>query len=140
MSREQREEHETEEGQERMNNGRNKLEQRRTKIDALDAELLDLLNRRARIACEIASIKVASGLPAYDPQRETRVLSKIAGLNQGPLDHQSVHTIFSSIIRETRRLGTERMQELASAQEPKLAPNAEALELENAGLPAAPDQ
>jgi chorismate mutase-like protein len=123
-----------------MNNGRNKLEQWRTKIDALDAELLDLLNRRARIACEIASIKVASGLPAYDPQRETRVLSKVTALNQGPLDHQSIHVIFSSIIHETRRLGTERMRELGETNEPKLVQNPDALELQNAGLPVAPDK
>src|SRR5689334_8486401 len=83
-----------------MNKSQKTLEQWRSKIDALDAELLDLLNRRARIACEIASIKVASGLPAYDPQREAQVLSKIAGRNQGPLDEQSVLEIFSSVIRE----------------------------------------
>lgn len=100
-----------------MNNGRNKLKHWRSKIDALDAELLELLNRRARIACEIASIKVASGLPAYNSQREAQVLSKIAALNQGPLGHQSVHAIFSSIIHETRRLGTEKMQELVASRE-----------------------
>lgn len=96
-----------------MNNAGKTLQQWRSEIDTLDAELLELLNRRARIACEIAGIKVASGLAAYDPQREAQVLSRIAGLNQGPLEDQSVRAIFSSIIHETRRLGTERMQELA---------------------------
>lgn len=117
-----------------MNNGRNKLEHWRSKIDALDAELLELLNRRARIACEIASIKVASGLPAYDPQREAQVLSKIAALNQGPLGHQSVHAIFSSIIHETRRLGTERMRELAT-KDTRLAQSQRGNEMEAVGLP-----
>jgi chorismate mutase-like protein len=119
-----------------MNNGRNKLEHWRSKIDTLDAELLELLNRRARIAFEIASIKVASGLPAYDPQRETQVLGKITALNQGPLDHQGAHAIFSSIIRETRRLGTERMRELAT-KETKLAQSQGANEMEAVGLPTA---
>jgi chorismate mutase-like protein len=117
-----------------MNNGRNKLEHWRSKIDTLDAELLELLNRRARIACEIASIKAASGLPAYDPQRETEVLSKVAALNQGPLEHQSIHAIFSSIIRETRRLGTERMQELAM-KETRLARSQSGNEKEAIALP-----
>jgi hypothetical protein len=31
--------------------------------------------------------------------------------NTGPLDQQSVTDIFAGIIRETRRLGTQRMQE-----------------------------
>jgi chorismate mutase len=83
----------------------------RQEIDALDAELLRMLNRRAAIACEIAGIKVASGIPAHDPGREEQVLARIAAQNSGPLDDQSVVAIFSSIIHETRRLGTQRMRE-----------------------------
>jgi chorismate mutase len=45
-------------------NGHRTLDDWRSQIDALDIELLRLLNQRAAIACEIASIKVASGLPA----------------------------------------------------------------------------
>ncbi len=86
------------------------LDDWRRQIDALDAELLRLLNQRAAIACEIASIKVASGLPAYDGNRERQVLARVAEKNTGPLDQQSVTDIFSQIIRETRRLGTQRMQ------------------------------
>jgi chorismate mutase len=91
-------------------NGENALDDWRRQIDALDTELLRLLNQRAAIACEIASIKVASGLPAYDGNRERQVLARVLEKNAGPLDEQSVTDIFSGIIRETRRLGTERMQ------------------------------
>jgi chorismate mutase len=94
------------------NNGGKTLEQWRSEIDQVDGELLCLLNRRAVIASEIAVIKVASGLPALDATREEQVLSRIAAQNGGPLDQQSVRAIFSSIIHETRRLGTERMQQL----------------------------
>ena len=92
-------------------NGHKSLEDWRSQIDALDAELLRLLNQRASIACEIAAIKVASGLPAYDGNRERQVLARVVEKNTGPLDHQSVTDIFSGIIRETRRLGTQRMEE-----------------------------
>lgn len=94
------------------NNSGKKLEQWRSEIDEVDGELLRLLNRRAEIATEIAAIKVASGLPALDAAREAQVLSRVTAGNNGPLDEQSVRAIFSSIIHETRRLGTERMQEL----------------------------
>ena len=83
----------------------------RQEIDALDSELLRLLNRRAAIACEIALIKVDSGVPAYDGNRERQVLARVLEQNTGPLDQQSVTDIFSEIIRETRRLGTQRMEE-----------------------------
>ena len=91
-------------------NGEKTLDDWRRQIDALDTELLRLLNQRAAIACEIASIKVASGLPAYDGNRERQVLARVTENNTGPLDEQSVTDIFAGIIRETRRLGTSRMQ------------------------------
>jgi chorismate mutase len=102
-------------------NGNNTLDDWRRQIDALDSELLRLLNQRAAIACEIAAIKVASGLPAYDGNRERQVLARVAEKNTGPLDQQSVIDIFSGIIRETRRLGTQRMQEASEIPNPEFA-------------------
>ena len=92
------------------------LEAWRQQIDQLDTELVRLLNQRAAIACEIALVKVASGLPAYDGKREDQVLARVAEKKSGPLDQQSVTAIFHSIIEETRRLGTERMQEQAAGK------------------------
>ena len=87
----------------------------RQQIDQIDTELVRLLNQRAAIACEIALVKIASGLPAYDGKREDQVLARVAEKNAGPLDQQSVTAIFHSIIQETRRLGTQRMQEEQAA-------------------------
>jgi chorismate mutase len=93
------------------------LEDCRRQIDALDTELVRLLNQRADIACEIAGVKVASGLPAYDGKREDQVLARVAAKNTGPLDEQSITAIFRSIIAETRRLGTQRMQAQSGVSE-----------------------
>jgi chorismate mutase-like protein len=92
-------------------NGDKTLDEWRRQIDALDAELLRLLNQRAAIACEIAAIKVASGTPAYDPGREALVLERVTAQNTGPFEDESVRAIFHSIIHETRTLGTLKMQE-----------------------------
>jgi chorismate mutase len=91
--------------------GQKSLDDWRRQIDALDTDLLRLLNQRAAIACEIAVVKVVSGMPAYDGTRESQVLARVLEKNTGPLDAQSVTDIFAGIIRETRRLGTQRMQE-----------------------------
>jgi chorismate mutase len=91
--------------------GEKTLDHWRQQIDVLDTELVRLLNQRAAIACEIAMVKVASALPAYDGKREDQVLARVAAKNTGPLDDQSVTAIFRSIIEETRRLGTKRMLE-----------------------------
>ncbi len=91
--------------------GVNPLENWRHEIDRLDNELLELLNRRAGIACELGAIKVASGLPAYDSRRERQVLARMRTRNQGPLAAESVSSIFRRIILETRRIGIQSMRE-----------------------------
>ena len=84
----------------------------RKAIDALDAELLRLLNQRARIAHELASIKKSSGLPVYDSEREQQILNRICEENRGPLASQSVASIFRCIIRESRRVEETSMRKL----------------------------
>ena len=95
------------------NNGaEDPLQQRRRDIDALDAKLLQLLNERARIAHELASIKKSSGLPVYDGRREQQILDRVGEETQGPLGPESIIEIFRCIIRESRRVEESSMREL----------------------------
>ncbi len=89
-----------------MVNSKKTLDQWRREIDILDAELLRLLNERARIASELGALKVSSGLPVYDGRRERQVLARLCETNPGPLDREGVSSIFRCIIRESRRLET----------------------------------
>jgi chorismate mutase len=100
--------------------GEKTLEDWRREIDALDTEILRLLSQRARIACELGAIKVASGLPAYDGRREGQVLDRVCAANQGPLSSESITRVFRGIIRETRRIGTKSMEEQSSRKESKI--------------------
>jgi chorismate mutase len=76
----------------------------RTEIDEIDRELLRLLNRRARLAIRVGSIKRLTGLPCCDPEREKVVLDNLRLANPGPLDHEAVARLFRRIIRESRRM------------------------------------
>lgn len=87
-----------------MNDSEKSIEKWRNEIDILDGELLRLLNERARIASELGALKVSSGLPVYDGRRERQVLARLCQSNQGPLDRESVSSIFRCIIRESRRV------------------------------------
>ncbi len=51
----------------------------RTTIDALDDEILRLLNERARVVADVACAKRTQSLPTYDPERERQVLERLAG-------------------------------------------------------------
>lgn len=95
-----------------MTNNGDDLHQRRKQIDLLDTELLRLLNQRAAMACELASIKKSSGLEVYDGRREQQILDRICGQNPGPLGSQGLISIFRCIIRESRKLEEASMRRL----------------------------
>ena len=80
------------------------LAELRQKIDALDEQLVRLLNARAACALEIGRVKKTAGLPVYQPSRETEVLRHVQSINPGPLDDAAVRRLFERIIDEARRL------------------------------------
>ena len=76
----------------------------RREIDDIDAELLRLLNMRARLALKVGALKLAADLPFCDPDRERAVLQRLQEINSGPLDEHAVGKVFRRIIRESRRV------------------------------------
>jgi chorismate mutase len=76
----------------------------RTQIDAIDAQIVALLNVRAGHALAIGRLKEQAREPVYQPAREADVLAHVRSLNQGPLDDGAVTRLFERIIDEARRL------------------------------------
>ncbi|WP_028535643.1 prephenate dehydratase [Paludibacterium yongneupense] len=74
------------------------LKQHRDAIDALDAQVLDLLNQRALHARHIGEIK--GGGVVYRPEREAQVLRRIKSINPGPLPDEAVARLFREIMSE----------------------------------------
>jgi len=80
------------------------IEDWRLEIDAIDNELLGLLNKRAGLAVKVGQSKRITGVELYDPAREEEVIERARRANQGPLDEQAIVELFSCIIRESRRI------------------------------------
>ncbi len=80
------------------------LSELRTGIDAIDAELLTLLNRRAALANEVGEIKRAEGSPVFRPDRETQVIQSMQQANRGPLPGASLAPIWREIMSACRAL------------------------------------
>jgi chorismate mutase len=83
----------------------------RDRIDAIDKEVLALLNERMQCAHIIGAIKKRLGMPIYVPSREEEVLRNVTGANPGPLDEPAVRRVFERIIDETRSLERRRFQD-----------------------------
>jgi chorismate mutase/prephenate dehydratase len=78
----------------------------RTQIDAVDRELLGLLNRRARLAQEVGEVKKLEGSVAFRPEREAQVIDGLKAANGGPLKSDSVAPIWREIMSACRALET----------------------------------
>ncbi len=78
----------------------------RARIDALDAQILELLNRRATVADEVGAIKRAADPDAqvFRPEREAQVVARLASLNAGPLPDDAIGTIFREVMSACRAL------------------------------------
>ena len=70
----------------------------RVQIDALDAQLLRLLNERAHVAEQVGEIKRREGSPFFRPDRVAQVIQKIQTANQGPLKDVHVADIWREIM------------------------------------------
>jgi chorismate mutase/prephenate dehydratase len=76
----------------------------RVAIDAVDRELLRLLNQRAALANEVGEIKRAEGSPVFRPEREAQVIGGLQEANPGPLKDANVATIWREIMSACRAL------------------------------------
>ncbi len=73
----------------------------RNQIDALDDQVLRLLNERARLAQAVGHLK--NGI-IYKPEREAQVVRRMQAANPGPLTPESVSVIYKEIMSACRSL------------------------------------
>jgi chorismate mutase/prephenate dehydratase len=76
----------------------NEVESIRAGIDEIDAEIVRLLDRRARYARRIGEIKRERGLEAYAPARERAVMDRITELSAGEFPKRGLEAVFREII------------------------------------------
>ncbi len=74
------------------------LSPHRKKIDEIDEQLLQLLNRRARVVQEVGKIKKAQSAEFYVPTREKAIYERLRQLNTGPFPDTAIESVFREII------------------------------------------
>jgi chorismate mutase/prephenate dehydratase len=74
------------------------LDSLRARIDEIDAQLVDLMNRRAQVVVQIGRLKQQHDTPVYAPDREKTVLEKVRSLNHGPLPHHSLEAVYRELM------------------------------------------
>jgi chorismate mutase/prephenate dehydratase len=74
------------------------LDDIRKQIDAIDKELLSLLNNRAELVHQVGEIKKKEGLQIYAPEREHALLEKLIKMSEGRLPEKSIRAIYREIM------------------------------------------
>jgi chorismate mutase/prephenate dehydratase len=77
----------------------------RERIDAIDNEIVALLNERARIALEIGRVKDAQGQkPIRDPAREAAVIERVTSASEGLFPQPELVALYRKLISATRKV------------------------------------
>ncbi len=83
------------------------LQELRESIDALDTQILSLLNDRAQCAHEVGELKKREGSAVFRPDREAQVINKLQSLNErtnGLLKPHSIGNIWREVMSACRAL------------------------------------
>lgn len=76
----------------------------RKRIDAIDDDILILLNERMKSVEAIGKAKQTAGSSIYRPEREKEILDRLKGLNEGKLNAKAIDAIFLEVFAVSRNL------------------------------------
>jgi chorismate mutase / prephenate dehydratase len=83
------------------------LDDCRIAIDAIDTELLELLNKRMKVVERVGEIKADTGGTIYRPEREKAIIDRLSELSKeqnGILNKAAIEAIFLEIFAVSRNL------------------------------------
>lgn len=81
-----------------------RLKPLRERIDAIDAQLIALLNQRAAVALEVGEVKKHFNAPVFRPEREMQVIQRLQDMSDGPLGSDHISAIWREIMAASRAL------------------------------------
>ena len=76
----------------------------RERIDAIDCQLVKLLNERAQCSLDIRAMKPSAHLGLYDPKREEEIFTNVAKCNDGPLYGDDLREIYEAILHVAKEM------------------------------------
>lgn len=76
----------------------------RDEIDAIDSQLLALLNRRAEVVQRVGRFKESTGSAVYSAGREQSIVRRLMSENPGPFPDGAIAPVFREIVSATRSL------------------------------------
>ena len=93
---------ESQQGKDKTSTSEENIATLRRRIDDIDDQILELINRRLSTAHAIGRIKQQTGVAVVDKPREGEIFQRLLSLNKGPLKTEALYRIFRSTIAAGR--------------------------------------
>lgn len=81
-----------------------KIEEHRAQIDAIDKQLVELLNKRQGESLAIRALKPGAHMGLYDPKREEEIFERVCAYNEGPLYDDNLREIYATILKVSKEV------------------------------------
>lgn len=96
------------------------LQESRRQIDEIDSQIIDLFERRMKVASDVADYKIVTGKAVFDKEREDSKIETLTGMVEGEFDKKCVTELFKQIMAMSRKFQYGKLE--ARVSDSKLEP------------------
>ncbi len=86
----------------------------RGKIDDIDAQIVELYEKRMDVSRQVAEYKIGTGKKVFDKQREMEKLAKVKSLTHNAFNSHGIEELFEQIMSMSRKLQYQMLTEYGS--------------------------
>ena len=86
------------------------LNELRKEIDAVDAEIVRLFEKRMEISERMAAYKQKAGIPVRDQEREKEKILKVQSLTHTAFNREHIEELYTVLISLSRKLQEEQIK------------------------------
>ncbi len=90
------------------------LQESRRQIDEIDNQIIELFQKRMKVASNVADYKIETGKPVFDKEREQSKIATLSGMVEGDFDKTCVSELFTQIMAMSRKLQYSKLEQRAS--------------------------
>lgn len=79
------------------------LQEIRGQLDEIDAQIVELFEKRMKLCGDVASFKIATGKAVFDKDREQQKIRAVTGMSHSEFNRKGVEELFTQIMTISRR-------------------------------------
>ena len=80
------------------------LLQLRDQLDVIDAQIVELYEKRMDICAQVAAYKISTGKKVFDQERENQKIAKVKSLTHNEFNNHGIEELFEQIMSMSRKL------------------------------------